>query len=82
MNLITTFNGAIANATLDQVLMELAKHGRTRVGQYSTAKWSCCVEMNVAAKGVSFEVRSSYDHDTPLSAAKECAERVAEAIKR
>ncbi len=81
---VLVFDGAKLSptVTLDQILLALARHGRTRIGQYNSSNWHCTVEMHVAAAGVSFEVKSSFDHTSPISAARECAERVAAALKQ
>ncbi len=74
---------ATENMSLEQILAALARHGRTRIGQYgmSDGNWHCCVNMHVEAIGASFEVKSTFDHPSPMSAARQCAERVAAVLK-
>jgi hypothetical protein len=84
MSLLTVFRPAPAAEvkSLEQILLELTKHGRVRVGQYGSTNWHCSIEMNVPAVGASFNVCSTFDHPDPTSAAKQCAERVELALKR
>ncbi len=84
MNLLTIFDGSkVATAvTLEQLLAKMQEHGRPSLGIYGSAGgWHCSVNMHVPSAGVSFEVKSSFDHSTPLSAARECVERMAIALR-
>ncbi len=85
MSIITKINEVIdlriAATTLEGVLLDLAKHGRARIGQYGRdGTWHCSVEMNVPSVGVTFEVKSDYDCKTPMSSAVQCRERMMTAL--
>ncbi len=83
MNLLTIFDGSkVAVAvTLEQLLAKMQEHGKPTLGIYSSGGWHCSVSMHVPTAGVSFEVKSSFDHPTPISAARECIERMAIALR-
>ena len=71
-----------AGETLEDVLIELAKWGCPRVGQYGTdGTWHCCVEVNVTPVGVKFEAKSDFKQTTPLAAARQCRENLLAAVK-
>ena len=68
--------------TLEDILLELAKWGQPRVGQYGTdGTWHCSVEVNVTPVGVKFEAKSDFKKPTPLAAAIECRENLQAAVK-
>ena len=68
--------------TLEDVLLDLAKWGSPRVGQYSTdGTWNCNLEVNITPIGAKFEVRSDFKQTTPLAAALQCRENLREAVK-
>lgn len=70
----------LANADLEQLLIYMLRFGKPRVTFVSTG-WCCKVEMNTNSKGTQFDVSSEFGHPTPLSAARECHERVVSAMK-
>jgi hypothetical protein len=68
--------------SLEDVLLELAKWGRPRVGQYGDdGTWHCSVDVNVAPTGVKFEAKSDFKQPTPLAAAIQCRENLLAAVK-
>jgi hypothetical protein len=69
--------------TLEDVLLELAKWGQPRVGQYGSNHngWHCCVEVNVTPVGVKFEAKSDFNVPTPLAAALQCRANLLAAVK-
>ena len=69
---------------LEYVLTEMAQFGKVIIGQYgvSNSLWHCSVKMFVTGEGISFEVKSSFDHSSPMSAAKECLQRLYEAMSK
>lgn len=67
---------ARAGMSLETILIMLSKFGRIRLGQYATEKWHCQACLHVTVAGAKFDVDSTFNHDTPVSAARECAERV------
>lgn len=69
--------------TLEAVLLDLAKWGKPRVGQYGSnhSGWHCCIEVNVTPVGVKFEAKSDFDHATPLEAALVCRKNLRDAVK-
>lgn len=69
--------------TLEDVLLELAKWGRPRVGQYgSDGTWNCNLDVSITPIGAKFEVRSDFKQTTPLAAALQCRENLREAVKK
>lgn len=76
--------GQSAGETLEEVLQELAKWGKPRVGQYGSTPggWHCSIEVNVTPVGVKFEAKSeSFDHLTPTEAAISCRKNLLNAVK-
>jgi hypothetical protein len=68
--------------TLEDVLMQLAKWGRPRVGQYGDdGTWHCGVDVNVAPTGIKFEAKSDFNQKTPLEAALQCRKNLLAAVK-
>lgn len=87
MNMLTLFKSDQAEAhrvpeeVLEDILLELLNYGRPTVGVYgSDMKWHCGVEMNTNTVGSDFKVRSDWNHNTPIEAAKVCRERVLKAV--
>jgi hypothetical protein len=72
-----------AGETLEDVLLDLAKWGRPRVGQYGSTHegWHCNVEVRVTPVGVTFEAKSDFRHETPLEAALVCRQNLRDAVK-
>lgn len=68
---------------LETLLTELSRYGKPRVGMYGTSGgWHCSVEMDATATGVRFQVDSEFRMATPTEAAKQCRDRMHEAIKK
>lgn len=73
----------VEDMTLEQLLNELVNYGRPRLGIYgSDMKWTCSVEMNTNTVGADFTCRSDHNHPSSTSAAKQCLERVLNAVKQ
>lgn len=70
----------IPELTLEELLTELTKYGRPRVGMFD-GTWNCTVEMNTNTIGADFKCASDFKHTSPISAARQCLERVYKAIE-
>jgi hypothetical protein len=71
-----------AGETLEDVLMQLAKWGSPRVGQYGDdGTWHCGVDVNVAPTGIKFEAKSDFKQPTPIAAALQCRANLLAAVK-
>lgn len=68
-----------ATERLEDALAELVKYGDPSIRLMSRG-WYCGIEMHHSALGASFDVRSEYDHKTPMDAARQCIERVHQAV--
>lgn len=70
---------------LESLLLQLAKYGQPRLGQYGTGSqgWHCSLNLFIPGEGVSMEVKS--DHSSaemsPMEAATQCAERLAAVLE-
>lgn len=68
--------------SLEDVLLDLAKWGRPKVGQYGNdGVWHCHIEVNVTPTGVKFEAKSDWKQMTPLAAALMCRKNLLDAVK-
>lgn len=67
--------------TLEDVLLELAKWGCPRLHCHRDGEWSAMVDANITPQGAKFEVRSEFNHKTPMTAALQCRERLLAAVK-
>lgn len=69
--------------TLEDVLLDLAKWGKARVGQYGSGHngWHCHVDVTVTQVGITFEAKSDFKHATPLDAALVCRQNLRDAVK-
>jgi len=73
---------APAGESLEDILLELAKWGRPRVGQYGDdGTWHCGVDVNVAPTGIKFEAKSDFKQPTPIAAALQCRANLLAAVK-
>lgn len=73
----------VNDATLEELLTELFKYGRPRLGVYgSDGLWHCSVEMNTNTVGADFKCSSNFDLPTPNAAAVQCLERVLKAVEQ
>lgn len=70
----------LPGAALEQLLVEMAKHGKPRLSMVGDG-WFCCVEMNTNTTGTSFEVKSDFSMPTPTAATTQCRDRIAAAMK-
>lgn len=68
--------------SLEECLRELQMFGKPKLGVYNDAMgWHCSINMFVVGEGIAFEVKSEFNHKTPLEAAKVCIERTYSALK-
>lgn len=65
---------------LEELIVHMIRYGKPRVSYVSNG-WYCKVEMNTNTKGTQFDIASEFDHPTPLSAARQCHERITSALK-
>lgn len=65
---------------LQELMVYLIRYGRPRLS-YLDGGWYCKVEMNTNTKGTQFDVASEFSHPTPIAAAKQCHERIVNAMK-
>lgn len=68
------------NEDLQELLLYMIRYGKPRM-HYLEGGWYVKVEMNTNTKGTQFDVASEFGHSTPLSAAKECHERIINSMK-
>lgn len=71
---------SIQHHDLCELLMEMSRWGRPRLGMYNDA-WHCNIEVNVAMVGAKFEVSSDFKQATPIAAFLMCRERLHAALK-
>jgi hypothetical protein len=69
-----------ANMTLEELLADMERFGKPRLGKYNTG-WHSNIEVAVTAVGAQFEIKSEYGMPTPLVAAQQCHERLMQAIR-
>jgi hypothetical protein len=72
----------IQDLSLQELLLELKKYGKPRVGMYSEEGWHCNVEMNTNTVGADFKCSSDFKQPTPTDAAKQCLDRVIKAVEQ
>lgn len=79
---LQTHNGLPQTESLESVLKKLALFGDPRLGKFSRGKpgWHCHVEIFATGKGISFDVASDFDSQTPLEAAQMCLDRLDECL--
>ena len=70
----------VEDLTLEEHLEQMRYYGKPRVSLMSNG-WYSCIEMNTNTTGTSFEVKSDFDCQTPTLAAKQCHERMLNALK-
>lgn len=70
------------NEKLEDIITSFVKYGKPSISYLTGSKsgWYCRIEMNTSSMGVDFKIASDFDHDTPISAAKQCRERLLKAI--
>ena len=67
-------------ASLEELLIELAKYGNPRVSKTDSG-WYSRIEVFVTGTGTEFTVMSEYKHSTPNSAVATCYSRLVKALK-
>ena len=67
-------------ASLEELLIHLCKWGKPRLARMSKG-WYCVLEVFVTPAGVSFDVKTEFDHKTPHDAACQCYDRLLKAIE-
>lgn len=73
----------VEQMNLEELLTELKNYGKPRVGIYgSDGLWHCTIEMNTNTVGAKFDCSSDFNHSTPISAARQCLERVIKAVEQ
>lgn len=70
----------IEDLTLEEHLQQMRYYGKPRVSLMQSG-WYSCTEMNTNTTGTTFEVKSDYDHTSPTTAAKQCHERIINALR-
>lgn len=70
----------VEELTLEEHLQEMRYYGKPRVSLMNNG-WYSCIDMNTNTTGTSFEIKSDFDHATPTLAAKQCHERILNALK-
>ena len=70
----------VEELTLEEHLQQMRYYGKPRVSLMSNG-WYSCIEMNTNTTGTTFEIKSDFDHPTPTAAAKQCHERILNALK-
>lgn len=70
----------VEDLSLEEHLQQMRYYGKPRVSLMSNG-WYSCIEMNTNTTGTTFEVKSDFDHATPTLAAKQCHERILNALK-
>lgn len=73
------------SGSLESLLEELTRYGNPRIARRTgffdkKRAWHASIEMDTAVEGASFEVKSEYDHATPLSAVLQLMTRVNAAV--
>lgn len=85
MNEISEVSSPLTKSKEDSYV-ETELNRMTTVGEprlaFMEGGWYCRVEMFVWAKGAKFTITSEYNHPTIRSAVRECAERIAQALKK
>jgi hypothetical protein len=71
----------IQDLTLEEHLEQMTYYGKPRVSRMSNG-WYSSIEMNTNTTGTTFEVKSEFDNHTPTMAAKQCHERILNALKQ
>jgi hypothetical protein len=66
---------------LQEELVVLLKYGHPRISHHKGG-WYCHVEMNTNTVGSKFDISSEFNHETPLSALKQCKERIDNTLKQ
>lgn len=70
----------VEELTLEEHLQQMRYYGKPRVSLMNNG-WYSCIDMNTNTTGTTFEIKSDFDHATPTLAAKQCHERILNALK-
>jgi hypothetical protein len=65
---------------MENDLIALCKYGKPRIAKMPDG-WMCSVDMHVAAKGTSFEVKSDFNCITPSAAVEQVMQRIEDTLK-
>lgn len=65
---------------IEELMVFMVRYGRPRIS-YLDNGWYCKVEMNTNTAGTQFDVASEFGQPTPLTAARQCHERITNALK-
>jgi hypothetical protein len=76
----TTENTVPLHEDLQELLTYMIRYGKPRLS-YLDKGWYCKVEMNTNTTGTQFDVASEFGMPTPIQAAKQCNERIENALK-
>lgn len=83
MDLIEKENEVILkDKGLEGLLLMIAKHGKASLWQLPNGSWSCRSEMRVTSVGVTFDIKSDFDHKTPTEAVRTCLFRITETLAK
>lgn len=67
---------------LEGILLKIAEHGKLSLWQLPNGSFSCRCEMRVNSVGVTFEIKSDFNHKTPTEAAMLCLFRITETLAK
>lgn len=70
----------LVQETLEEILQGLECYGKPWIWKTDRG-WCCQVDMRTVSTGSKFEVKSELDNESPTKAAKQCADRVAAALR-
>lgn len=73
-------NFRIADHDLEDLMIYSEKFGKMRLVRMGDG-WFCSIDMNTNTTGTSFEVKSEFNHATPLVAARTCLDRMHTALE-
>jgi hypothetical protein len=71
----------VVSEDLQAELIDLIKYGHPRISHLQGG-WYCKVEMNTNTVGANFNIDSTFNHPSPMSALKQCKERIENALKQ
>jgi len=76
----TTEGAMPLHEDLQELMTYMIRYGKPRLS-YLEGGWYCKVEMNTNTTGTQFDVASEFGMSTPMQAAKQCHERIINALK-
>ncbi len=76
----TTEGAMPLHEDLQELITYMIRYGKPRLS-YLDGGWYCKVEMNTNTTGTQFDVASEFGMPTPMQAAKQCHERIINALK-